>query len=164
MRITKRQLRRIIKEERIELLREAGLAGAVVGIGGTLAQAGTDLATGAVSSAITDDPSGSTVGDDVEKLKKVAKDSPITAGELEDILSSVSDELEATCESLQEGYIQYSQDKFLEVLGNVDKQIMELRSGNPFTYSAAKTPFYRIRVAINDIRKAAELEMKNENY
>ena len=61
------------------------------------------------------------------------------------------------------GYTQYSQDRFLEVLSNIDKQIVELRSGNPFTYSGAKTPFYRMRSAINDIRTAAKLEMKNED-
>ena len=56
-------------------------------------------------------------------------------------------------------YTQYSPMKFLEELANIDKQIMSLRSGNPFKSSGTKTPIYQIRLAINDIRKAAELEM-----
>jgi len=57
-------------------------------------------------------------------------------------------------------YTQYSPMKFLEELANIDKQIMSLRSGNPFKSSGTKTPIYQIRLAINDITKAAELEMK----
>jgi len=61
------------------------------------------------------------------------------------------------------GYTQYSPAKFLEELANIDKQIMSLRSGNPFKSSGTKTPIYQIRLAINDIRTAAKLEMKNED-
>jgi len=60
-------------------------------------------------------------------------------------------------------YTQYSPAKFLEELDNIDKQVMALRSGNPFKYSGTKTPFYGIRSALQDIRKAAELEMKKGN-
>ena len=60
-------------------------------------------------------------------------------------------------------YTQYSPAKFLEELDNIDKQVMALRSGNPFKYSGTKTPFYGIRSALHDIRTAAELEMKKGN-
>ena len=60
-------------------------------------------------------------------------------------------------------YTQYSPMKFLEVLDTLDKQITDLISGNPFTYSGATLPLNGMRGTINDIRKAAELEMKNED-
>ena len=60
-------------------------------------------------------------------------------------------------------YTQYSPAKFLEELANIDKQIMGLISGNPFAYSGATLPLHGMRGTINDIRKAAELEMKNED-
>ena len=59
-------------------------------------------------------------------------------------------------------YPQYSPAKFLEELDNIDKQIMALRSGNPFKYSGTKTPFYGIRSAIQDIKTAAQVEMIDE--
>tara|TARA_R110002050_G_scaffold13008_1_gene41874 strand:+ start:321 stop:914 length:594 start_codon:yes stop_codon:yes gene_type:complete len=60
-------------------------------------------------------------------------------------------------------YTQYSRAKFLQLLDDIDKRVMDLRSGNPMKYSGAKTPFYAIRGAIQDIKDAAEVEIKDED-
>ena len=60
-------------------------------------------------------------------------------------------------------YTQYSRAKFLQLLDDIDKRVMDLRSGNPMKYSGTKTPFYAIRGAIQDIKNAAKTEIKNED-
>ena len=60
-------------------------------------------------------------------------------------------------------YTQYSPAKFLEELDNIDKQVMALRSGNPFKYSGATLKLHEMRGTIDHIRTAAELEMRNED-
>ena len=60
-------------------------------------------------------------------------------------------------------YTQYSRAKFLQLLDDIDKRVMDLGDGNPMKYSGAKTPFYAIRGAIQDIKDAAEVEIKDED-
>ena len=107
-----------------------------------------------------------------EKIASIAVDSGVRDDDIPDWQNAVFDILDGAVneENGEPGmsmdaakakvYTQYSPAKFLEELDNIDKQVMALRSGNPFKYSGTKTPIYQIRLAINDIRKAAELEMK----
>ena len=107
-----------------------------------------------------------------EKIAGIAVDSGVRDDDIPDWQNAVLDILDDVMneENGEPGmsmdaakasvYTQYSPAKFLEELANIDKQIMSLRSGNPFKSSGTKTPIYQIRLAINDIRKAAELEMK----
>ena len=107
-----------------------------------------------------------------EKIASIAFDSGVLDDDIPDWQDAVSDMLGGAVneENGEPGmsmaaakasvYTQYSPAKFLEELADIDKKIMSLRSGNPFKSSGTKTPIYQIRLAINDIRKAAELEMK----
>ena len=107
-----------------------------------------------------------------EKIASIAVDSGVRDDDIPDWQNAVFDKLDAVMneENGEPGmsmaaakakvFTQYSPQKFLEELADIDKKIMSLRSGNPFKSSGTKTPIYQIRLAINDITKAAELEMK----
>ena len=110
-----------------------------------------------------------------EKIAGIAVDSGVLDDDIPDWQEAVSEILGGAVNEVYGGsgmpmdaakasvYTQYSPAKFLEELANIDKQVLALRSGNPFKSSGAKTPFYGIRSALQDIRKAAELEMKKGN-
>jgi hypothetical protein len=107
-----------------------------------------------------------------EKIASIAVDSGVRDDDIPDWQNAVFDKLGGAVNEVYGGsgmamdaakasvYTQYSPAKFLEELADIDKKIMSLRSGNPFKSSGTKTPIYQIRLAINDITKAAELEMK----
>ena len=66
-------------------------------------------------------------------------------------------------DAMQSLHTQYSRGKFLELLDDLDKRVRDLRAGNPMKYSGTKTPFYGIRSAIQDIKSAAKVEIKDED-